>query len=200
MSLWFAGSYKVDGKNSWGTLTSEDGGRTWRQSMVESSLSRADWPTEQSAVHLGGGRILALARSDGSVKRQFQLTSTDSGKTWRKAKTNILDVQESTPSLIYSVASGLVANYYYQRGARKMKRRTVSASYIFDRPESWPEPAVLAVGHEVRPYDAGNVNATVGSGAKHCLATYSGTDRDTSVFVISVLPPETGLRKERNQP
>ena len=65
MSLWFAGSYSnKEGGHSWGTLTSADGGRTWMQRTVESGLAKSEWPTEQSAIHLGNGRILAIARCE----------------------------------------------------------------------------------------------------------------------------------------
>ena len=186
MSLWFAGSYRSGSGNSWGTLTSADNGHTWEQRTVEDGLSKCDWPTEQSAVYVGNGRILAVARSEGDGKCQFQLTSMDSGKTWRKRRTNITDVKESTPSLVYDSANGIVANYYYHRGARKMKRRIAKLADVFDSPESWPDFETLAEGHETRAHDAGNVNATVGKGGGHYLATYSGSASDTSVFVVSV--------------
>ena len=189
MSLWFAGAYSnmKDG-HSWGTLTSADNGRTWTQRTVEDNISMADWPTEQSAVCLGGGRILALARTE-VRNAQFQLTSVDNGKTWRRERTNIKDVHMSTPSLVFDAKTGIVHNYYYQRGAKKLKRRTAKAGYIFSRPTEWPEPDTLAEGNEVRPHDAGNVNATV-YGDRHVLATYSGSPTNATVFVVS-LPSET---------
>ena len=187
MSLWFAGSYRSDGSNSWGTVASRDNGRTWVQRTVECGLEKSEWPTEQSAVNVGGGRILAIARSEGGGKPQFQLTSTDGGRTWKRFKTKITDVLESTPSLIYNPADGTVANYYYHRGARRMKRRTVKADEVFDNPFAWPSPEVLAAGYEKRAYDAGNVNAVAHKG-RHFLAFYTGTDADTTVFTLSAAP------------
>lgn len=184
MSLWFARDYKKNIHHSWGVLTSADGGRTWTQRIIEQNLEKADWPTEPSGVFLGNGRILVVARSEmGGC--QFQITSDDCGRTWKREKTNITDVHESTPSLVFDPNSGLVANYYYQRGARKLKRRVVNASRIFDNPTEWPEPETLAEGHEKRSFDAGNVNATV-LGGRHILATYTGTEHDTSVVAVSV--------------
>ena len=185
VSLWFAGDYvNKERGHSWGTLVSTDNGRTWTQHTVEEDLSKADWPTEQSAVHIGGGRILAIARTE-TGKAQFQLTSVDGGKTWQRARTNIRDVQISTPSLVFDAATGLVFNYYYQRGAKKLKRRIADANFIFGNPEAWPEPEVLAEGNEMRHYDAGNVNAAV-LGSKHILATYTGSPTNASVFAVSV--------------
>lgn len=186
VSLWFAGDYRntADG-HSWGTLTSADNGRTWVQRAVEKNLPKSEWPTEQCAVHLGAGRILAISRSEGGTGHQFQLTSTDGGVTWKRQKTNISDVRESTPSLFFDSKTGQVFNYYYQRGARKLKRRIVSADFIFTRPMMWPEPETLAIGAEKRAYDAGNVNGTV-HGASHLLALYTGSTTDTAVFAVSV--------------
>lgn len=188
MSLWFAGNYRNDAQKSWGTLVSADNGRTWTQHTVEKNLAKREWPTEPSAVHLGDGRILCIARSEGGAKYQFQLTSLDGGKTWKKAKTNISDVLESTPSLIFDRKSGKLTNYYYQRRARKLKRRVVNAEWIFDRPLEWPESETIASGEEPRAYDAGNVSATA-IGGTHYPAFYTGSDSDTSVFVVPVPAP-----------
>ena len=188
MSLWFAGNYRKDAKNSWGTLLSTDNGRTWTQHTVEKDLPKSEWPTEQSAVYLGDGKILGIARSEGGAKYQFQLTSTDGGKTWKKQKTNISDVRESTPSLVFDRERGILSNYYYQRGARQLKRRIVDAAWIFDRPQEWSEPQVLAVGAEERAYDAGNVSVTT-IGNRHFPAFYTGSSTDTAVFVVPVAAP-----------
>ena len=186
MSLWFAGNYQKGPHSSWGVLTSADDGRTWKQRTVEKGLEKTDWPTEQAGVWLGEGRILVVARSEGAGC-QFQITSTDGGATWRRSKTNITDVNCSTPSLIFDQKTGRIWNYYYHRGARKMKRRVVDAARIFDRPMEWPEPETLAEGHEKRAFDAGNVNAAA-MGGRHFLATYTGSETDTSVVVVSAPP------------
>ena len=185
MSFWFAGDYKKGDGNSWGTLTSTDNGRTWTQRTVESGLSKMEWPTEQSAVYLGDGRILAVARTERGGRNQFQLTSSDFGKTWQRRRTNIEDVLESTPSLIFDSASRRVYNYYYQRGARKLKCRIAKTDDIFQNPGLWPPPEVLAEGAEARDYDAGNVNASV-AGTVHHLAYYTGSTSNTEVRVIAV--------------
>lgn len=185
MSFWFSDGYAVSSDRSWGILTSADNGRTWAQRTVERGLGFDDWPTEPSGVYLGDGRIFAVARSEEGRRYQFALISEDFGKTWRKSRTNISDVDRSTPSLIYDAATGLLSNYYYQRGARKLKRRVVSAEFIFAHPDTWPEPEVLFEGNEPRDIDAGNVNAVV-LGERHFAATYSGTPSDTAVIVLAV--------------
>jgi len=185
MSFWFAGDYRKGDGNSWGTLTSADNGRTWTQRTVESGLAKMEWPTEQSAAYIGDGRILAIARTERGGRCQFQLTSTDYGKTWTRRKTNITDVLESTPSLVFSPETGLVANYYYQRGARKLKRRVANANDVFLNPESWPPPETFAEGEEERDYDAGNVNATFADSVHH-LAFYTGSTSNTEVRAVAV--------------
>lgn len=192
VSLWFAGSYRDGNDHSWGMLASSDNGLTWTQHTVERGLSKAEWPTEQSAVCLGDGRILAIARSEGDTKVQYQLTSTDGGRTWRKERTNICDVFESTPSLLYDAESKTVFNYYYQRGARLLKCRTAKVDEIFGRPMSWQGAVPIAQGGEQRHFDAGNVNATLLDG-RHVLALYSGTKSDTTVFAVSVPCSPCGL-------
>ena len=190
MCLWFATNYAADGRSSWGTLFSADDGKTWAQKTVERDLALADLPTEPSVAVLGGGRLLGVARTEiPGVKggRQFQLTSVDDGETWLKRKTNIGDIRISTPALVYDAATDRLSNYHYERGKGKVKRRTVKAAEIFDRPEAWPEPEVVAYGREERPHDAGNVNVAVTEGVHH-LAYYYGTRTDASVHVEQVKP------------
>lgn len=193
MSLWFAGNYKDDFSHSWGTLVSADNGLTWTQTTVEKDLSKADWPTEQSAVYVGDGKILGLARTEipgASGGVQFQLTSADSGVTWRRERTNISDIMCSTPSLVYDAQSGLVSNYYFERGKGLVKRRVNVLGDVWSAPTGWAEPEVVGVGSE-RPWDTGNVNATV-IGRTHFIAYYSGAEPDTAVYVLPVLAPGSG--------
>ena len=188
VSPWFAGSYRRGGSNSWGLLVSADNGRTWSQRVIEKELTVKEWVTEPSLVDLGGGRLLIVGRCEQGLGPQFQVTSVDGGKTWRKSRTNIGDVQESTPSLVYDAKSGLVANYYYHRGARKLKRRVADAEFIFSNPGRWPAPEVLDEGFEERAYDAGNVKATR-FGDTDCCAWYSGSQSNSTVVVTIVPKP-----------
>jgi hypothetical protein len=184
MSLWFAGDYGDEPTNSWGTLTSADNGATWRQTTMESGMTKAEWPTEPAAVHLGDGRILAIARTEtGPV--QFQLTSTDHGRTWRRSRTNIGDIHASTPSLVLDARTGQVSNYYYHRGAGMLRRRVADPALVFDHPTHWPVSEPVASGSRIA-FDAGNANATA-IGDTHFISFYSGLAPDTGVFV-SVLP------------
>lgn len=187
MALWFAG-YE---KNSWGTLVSGDNGKTWTQHVVEADLAKSELPTEPSAIWLGKGRILVVARTeqeeDDPGKYQFQLTSTDYGKTWKKRRTNISDVRGSTPTLVLDKKTGLVSNYYYYRGKGLLKRRTVNANSIFDHPDKWPQPEVIAEASK-STWDAGNTNATADKG-KHYISFYSGKPSHTSIFLTVVDKP-----------
>jgi len=189
MALWFAGHYRDDSSHSWGRLTSSDNGATWTQTTIESKLPKPEWPTEPSAVYLGNGRILAIARIEGrgvyTTRSQFQMVSTDYGATWTRSRTNIGDVAASTPSLILDAETGLLSNYYYQRGWGVLWRRVVDPDSVFDNPLNWPASEAVATGSRIA-IDSGNVNATAIRGT-HYLAFYSGEAPDTAIL-ISVLP------------
>lgn len=187
MSLWFAGDYGDKPTNSWGTVTSKDNGATWTQTVIESGLPKAQWPTEPAAVWLGDGRILAIARTE-TGPAQWQLVSTDYGKTWKRTQTNISDVLCSTPSLVLDSKTGLLNNYYYHRGKGLLRRRVVDPRSIFDQSSRWPASEVVATGSDVT-FDAGNVNATA-IGGTHYLSFYSGKGADTSVLALSMPAPK----------
>jgi len=181
--MWFSDDYNWGLANkSWGTLVSKDNGLSWKQRIIEKDLPIEDWPTEPSVIVLGEGRLLAIARCEAGKGNQFQLTSNDWGKTWEKKRTNISDVRESTPTLIYDKASGKVYNYYYHRGPGLLKLRTADAEYIFDKPLSWPEPEIVAKGGTERPHDSGNANA-VAMGNDHFITFYSGDSVNCNILV-----------------
>ena len=186
MALWFGGDYSDKPTQSWGSMTSSDDGKTWKQTPVESGLLKADWPTEPAAVYLGDGRILAIARTE-TGPSQFQIISTDYGNTWTRTRTNISDVAASTPSLVLDAKTGLLSNYYYERGRGILRRRVVDPSRAFDHPLSWPGSEAVAMGSKVT-YDAGNANATV-IGDTHFVSFYSGKAPDTSVVVSEIAAP-----------
>ena len=192
MALWFSGSYKESTDHAWGTVTSSDNGATWTQTTVESGLTHAQWPTELAAVYAGNGKIFGLARTEQggntSMRAQFQMVSTDSGKTWTRTQTNIGDVAASTPSLIFDAQTGLLSTYYYQRGRGILRRRVVDLNRIFDHPLAWPASEAVATGSAVM-LDAGNVNATT-INTTHFLSFYSGTAPDTAVMVSALPAPK----------
>ena len=189
MALWFAGDYSDNATQSWGTLTSSDDGATWKQTPIESGLTKANWPTEPSAVYLGNGRILAVGRTE-TGRPQFQLVSSDYGATWTRAQTNIGDVFASTPSLILDAETGLLSNYYYERGRGILRRRVVDPNDVFDHPLNWPASEAVATGSPIA-WDSGNANATV-IGDTHYVSFYSGEAPDTAVLVSEIPAPMTG--------
>lgn len=196
MALWFAGNYGDEGQShSWGKLTSSDNGTTWTQTTIESGLTKAQWPTEPAAVYLGEGKILAIGRTehngDTSARSQFQMVSSDYGATWTRAQTNIGDVLISTPSLILDPETGLLSNYYYQRGrGGVLRRRVVDPDSVFANPLHWPASEAVAKGSQAT-IDAGNVNATAIRGA-HYLSFYSGEAPDTSILISVLEAPIAG--------
>jgi len=197
MALWFAGNYEDGPSHSWGTLTSRDNGATWIQTPIESELTKAQWPTEPSAVYLGNGRILAIARTETggtlSTRSQFQLVSTDYGATWTRTQTNIGEVSASTPSLILDAETGLLSNYYYERGRGILRRRVVDPDRVFDHPLHWPASEAVATGSRIG-IDSGNVNATT-IRDRHYLAFYSGAAPDTAILVSALPAPPAALKR-----
>ncbi|MCI5778344.1 MAG: exo-alpha-sialidase [Lentisphaeria bacterium] len=191
MALWFAGDYKK-GVGCWGTLFSEDNGLSWRQRTVESGLPQAEWPTEHSAVIADDGRILVVARTEvrapsPEIPRQFQLESADDGFSWRKSYTNISDIRASTPALLLDRTGGLLSNYYYERNAGILKRRTAQFDAVWRNPEAWPDWEAITTA-STDDYHAGNVKA-VECGDRHILAFYSGNRTRTAILTLSVPKP-----------
>lgn len=157
-----------------------------------SHFSEPDLPERQSTLDRDG-KILAIGRGEAwggvtTARAQHQLTSTDYGATWKRAQTNIGEVMGSTPSLILDAKTGLVSNYYYQRGRGGiLRRRVVDPALIFENPLKWPASEAIATGSE-DPLEAGNVNATSIKDT-HFLAFYSGHAPNTSVLVTETPAP-----------
>ncbi|MCB9920622.1 MAG: exo-alpha-sialidase [Planctomycetaceae bacterium] len=196
MALWFAGKYNDEPVHAWGMMTSTDDGATWTQTTIESGLTKTDWPTEPAAVYLGDGRIFAVARTEGGPA-QFQMVSTDYGATWTRKQTNIGDVLASTPSLILDPETGLLSNYYYERGRGILRRRVVDPKDIFDHPLNWPASEAVAIGSKVT-FDSGNANATV-IGDRHYVSFYSGKAPDTAVLVSELPAPSESFERPHHE-
>ncbi|HEY5667835.1 MAG TPA: sialidase family protein, partial [Candidatus Saccharimonadales bacterium] len=194
LMAFFHTSTPLGTSTSWGIVKSTDDGNTWTQTTVETGLTTDTWPTEISGAYIGGGKIIAIARSNSNntttIKSQFQITSTDYGATWTKAATNITDVTTSTPSLIYDGSAGLLSLYYYRRGSlASLRRRVVSANTIFSSPLSWPDPTIIATG-STSLTEAGNVNACV-LGSNHIAAFYNGPDAGNTGIYATILAAPT---------
>ncbi|MES2738880.1 MAG: sialidase family protein [Verrucomicrobiota bacterium] len=196
MALWFSGDYGDKPTNAWGIVTSSDDGASWTQTPIETGLTKPEWPTEAAAVYLGEGRILVIARTE-TGPAQFQIISTDYGKTWARSQTNIGDVVGSTPSLILDAKTGLLSNYYYHRGKGVLRRRVVDPNQVFSNPLQWPVSEVVGTGSKVM-WDAGNANATT-IGGTHYVSFYSGKAPDTAVLVAE-LPAPAGVEKKAKSP
>lgn len=188
MSLWFAGNYRDLPENAWGILTSADNGTTWTQTTIEDKLDKFDWPTEQCGLVLNDGRIFVIARSEGIATPdknfQFQMQSTDGGRTWKKTRTNVGDVYMSTPGLIYTPETDELYLYYYHRGAGLLKCRKTRLADIWDNPLAWPEPVVIAKG-ATQIADAGNVNVFNDNGIHRCIY-YTGNEKQTDIVMTNV--------------
>ena len=97
-------------------------------------------------------------------------------------QTNIGDVRESTPSLVWDAESGLLSNYYYQRSKGLLKCRTVALDTVWNNPLQWPLPEIVVAG-STNDYHAGNVNATVLDGMHFCTF-YSGNETQTDILLV----------------
>jgi hypothetical protein len=115
------------------------------------------------------------------------MVSTDYGATWTRKQTNIGDVTASTPSLVLDAETGLLSNYYYQRGRGLLRRRVVDPDRVFGSPLDWPASEAVAAGSPIT-FDAGNANATA-IGSTHVLSFYSGKAPDTAILVSALPAP-----------
>ena len=174
----FYNTYRAN-RNSYGYVLTKDDGEIWSQIEIASPTTQSDTPTEISGTYIGGGKILALGRSEDSAA-MFQIQSSDFGKTWETKITNITDVYLSTPTLIYD-DDGYITVYYYNRADGKLKKRKAIASTVFESATSWGEPSNIASGSVSQ--DAGNANS-VKFNNNIIVVYYSGTDTETSVIDV----------------
>jgi hypothetical protein len=159
MSFWMG----FTDQRRWGIVTSADDGLTWSATTVEATATTdANWPTEISGAYIGGGKIIAIGRSelaDGSSNASFyQLTSADYGATWSRNRTNITDIYKSTPSVIWDGTT--LHLYYYRRLWGTLLKRKVDdpGNTVWGAPRTWPDASIVAIGGRTNQ-DDGNVNA-----------------------------------------
>ena len=173
---------------SWGLVISKDDGITWSQREIESGLTKAECPVEISCIRANDGKLLAIGRneettSDG-VRAQYQLQSNDNGNTWTKLRTNITDISASTASLIYNPETDEISNYYYQRGAGKLKIRKSKVSDVWNNPTNWGASKTIT-NASTSGNDAGNVNAVEFNGY-HIISFYSGDSENTGIYATII--------------
>lgn len=193
MAFYHAGSYAGGASNnSWGVVKSTDNGLTWTQTQVQSGLTAATWPTEIAGAYLGNsGQMLAIGRiedtsTNTTAKALFQMQSTDYGATWSKVTSNVTDVIQSTPSLIYDAATGQLDLYYFHRTWGVLKRRKTTLSTIWGNPLDWPAAEAVALG-TLNGSDTGGTNAVTHAGAR-AIAYYSGDPTNTGIYVAAAVP------------
>jgi hypothetical protein len=177
--------YNTYGKiRSWGLLKSADEGLTWEQIPIEENISMAECPVEMECAYIEGDRILALGRKDyeEGTMAMFQLQSSDGGESWTKEYTNITDSYGNSPSVICDRQSGRIDLYYFVRFSGELRRRVVRFSDVWDLPQNWSEPELLAT----EPYSGwhtGNAK-TVAERDSHICTYYAGTKTTTGVFGV----------------
>jgi len=163
--------------------TSVDGGKTWTPETIVADTPGYGEVGVGKGLDVNGAMLLWVRRI--GKDWNHDLYRTTDGATWTRKPTNIGDVSASAPSLVLDAETGLLSNYYYQRGRGILRCRVVDPDSIFDHPLEWPVSEAVAIGSPIG-IDSGNVNATV-IGGTHYLAFYSGKAPDTAIWV-SVFP------------
>ena len=168
---------------TWGKFTSEDNGVTWKKTEIEVGLTASSCPAEISAIYVGNGKILAIGRCEdgenGAVS--WQLQSSDYGVTWERLASNIVGVS-NTCSLLYDENTETITLFRYNRATGELEKRVNQLSEVWDNPQNWSEPTIIAYGNKGQ--DAGNVNATKFNG-NMIAAYYTGNSIDTGIYAIT---------------
>ena len=173
---------------SWGVLKSTDEGLTWEQIPIEEDIPMAECPVEIECAYMEDNRILVLGRKDieEGTMAMFQIQSCDRGETWTKEYTNITDAFGNSPSVIYDRQTGKINLYYFTRFEGVLKRRIVNFEDVWNSPQNWSAPEVLAE-EPYRGWDTGNVK-TVAVNDTHICTYYAGTASSTGVFGVILKP------------
>ena len=171
---------------SWGLLKSTDDGLNWEQIPIEENLPKAECPVEIEGVYFGNGKILLLGRKDANegTVAMFQMQSSDYGKTWSKAYTNITDALGSSPSMILDSNANKISLYYFARTTGQLKSRVVTSSDVWNNPQNWSNSKILE-SESARGQDTGNVK-TVSLNGLHIATYYAGSSTTTGIYGVII--------------
>lgn len=97
-------------------IMSSSDGATWttQATVFDYSADATKTPSETALSYIGGNRMIALSRDDGSPDSSYyQHISSDNGATWTYAgrtnmNNNLVNVNRTPPSLLYDAARNLV--------------------------------------------------------------------------------------------
>ncbi len=168
----------VDGIYSSRILRSSDSGASWSMWSVIWEEGTEDAPgngiDETSVAHIGGNKLVALARrldGDGYVQ---QSVSSDGGASWSRPEDTNLGSPFGTkiPQLIYDSESDKLIVVYLDRNTYYIIASEGDASTIFNNAKGWDEPKILA-----RNVDLGYPSLTKISSGKYywlCARQYVG--------------------------
>jgi len=133
-------------------VRSTDDGATWPvESQVILASARGVNFVEPALGHLGGGRLLAMVRTEGNERAAYETTSTDGGRTWSApVKTTLVAQASDLLPVVDGDAQYLVHTYGDMSGRFGDSRPTVLQTIRFrEFPNArWTgEPHLLHQGH-----------------------------------------------------
>lgn len=170
----------------WGIATSNDDGLTWTLQLKWQETDAFKCPMETNGVYLGDGKILAMARRDipGTPYTLHHIQSSDYGKTWTLADSNVDDILSSTPSLLYNSTTQKVTVFYVKRVNYNniLKVREADLSAVWDKPTNWPDSRDI---NTMQTYDGGQVNAEEFN-SKKFATVYAGSKTEDGIYITMV--------------
>ena len=167
----------------WGILSSSDDGETWTKTTIESGLTVAACPVEIDGFSFDGTKILAMGRNEESYAAMYQIQFD--GTNWTKELTNITDVLQSSPSMVYDAENETIYLYYFQRrqnAVGRLRKRINTLSSIWNNPTSWNDSEIIAEG-TTSLLDNGNVKTIDFKGLQYS-AFYSGYEKLAGIYSI----------------